>query len=230
MTYIQQGDYVIDRWIMPWFIRTKDHHHYYFPGAPNTYKAGQPAPWNQAWMLTNALVRLVQCHVLLADNPLRVAKYDAIVQANIDWFRASLAANTSSAFSACRTWAYALPNGMEDTNHAAYDCEGLWIAYNSGRYGLRFNDMLPFANTYFDIVLATMTNGRFAGRVDGTTGTGHGGGDAYVRDEYIYLTEFRPEKYATVGNIEIASGHIATSTPIVARLLWEKNRRYRLHP
>jgi len=226
LTYVQQGDYVIDNWILPYFIATADSNHYIFPGPPNTYMAGKPAPWNQAWMLTNAFVRLTQCHVLLADDPARVAKYDSIVQSNINWFRANLRPNTSHLGTPCWIWAYQLPTGVEDTNHAAYDCEGLWIAYFAGRYGLGFNDVLPFANTYFDIVMDTITNGRFAGRVDGTTGTGHAGGDTYVRDEYIYLTEFRPEKYDTVGTVEINTGHIATSTPIVARLLWEKNRRY----
>jgi hypothetical protein len=228
LTYLQQGDYVIDNWILPHFIATTDTNHYIFPGAPNTYMAGKPAPWNQAFMLTNAFVRLTQCHVLLGDAPARVAKYDSIVKPNLAWFFANLTPNVSSIGSACWIWAYQLPSGIEDTNHAAYDCEGLWIAYNIGRYGLTFNDVLPFANTYFDVVLATVTGGRFAGRVDGTTGTGHAGGDTYVRDEYIYLTEFRPEQYASVGNIEISTGHISSSTPIVARLLWEKNRRYKL--
>jgi hypothetical protein len=228
LTYLQQGDYVIDHWILPYFIVTSDSNHYIFPGAPNTYKAGQPAPWNQAFMLTNAFVRLTQCHILLADAPARVAKYDSIVKPNLAWFYANLTPNTSSIGSACWIWAYQLPTGIEDTNHFAYEAEGLWIAYNSGRYGLSFNDILPFANTYFDVVLAIVTNGLFAGRVDGTTGSGHSGGDDYVRDEYIYLTEFRPEQYAKVGNIEISTGHISSSTPIVARLLWEKNRRYNL--
>lgn len=230
LTYLQQGDYVIDHWILPYFIATSDSNHYIFPGAPNTYMAGKPSPWNQAFMLTNAFVRLTQCHVLLADNPARVAKYDSIVKPNLAWFFANLTANTSSIGSACWIWAYQLPTGIEDTNHFAYEAEGLWIAYNSGRYGLSFNDVLPFANTYFDVVLATVTNGLFAGRVDGSTGSGHSGGDDYVRDEYIYLTEFRPEKYAAVGNIEISTGHISSSTPIVGRLLWEKNRRYNLAP
>jgi hypothetical protein len=85
--------------------------------------------------------------------------------------------------------------------------------------------MVPFANTYFDVVLGTVTNGRFAGRVDGSTGTGHGGGDNYVRDEYIYLSEFCPDKYLMMGNIEISTNKTATSLPITARLLWEKSRR-----
>ncbi len=225
LKYINEADYVMDTWILPRFIRTADHNRYYFPGAPNPYKPNDPAPWNQAWMLTNGFVRLVQCHVLLADDPVRVAKYDAIIQPNIDWFFANLKSVTSKSGSPCFTWAYAYPSGMEDTNHFAYDAEGLWIAYNSGRYGLSKAKVLPFANTYFDVVLATVTNGLYAGRVDGTTGTGHAAGDNYVRDEYIYLTEFRPDKFLDVGNIEISKNKIASSPQITARLLWEKSRR-----
>ena len=223
--YIKEGDYVMDNWILPRFIRTSESNHYYFPGAPNTYKPLEPAPWNQAWMLTDGFVRLTECHLILGDDPTRVANYDAIVQPNIDWFFANLKANTSKAGTACWTWAYALPTGIEDANHFAYDAQGLWIAFYSGRYGIKFSDLVPFANTYFDIILSTVTNGIYAGRVDGTTGTGNSGGDDYVRDEYLYLTEFRPDKFLTAGNIEITTNKIPSSPQITARLLWEKARR-----
>ena len=227
LRYIKEGDYVIDNWILPHFIRSSEGNHYYFPGAPNTYKANEPAPWNQAWMLTNALVRLVECHLLLNDDPKRITNYDAIIQPNINWFISSLRPSTSAKGTLCYTWAYALPRGMEDTNHAAYDSEGLWIAYESGRYKLTFNDLLPFANTYCDVVMGTITNGKFAGRVDGSTGVGHAGGDNFVRDEYIYLAEFRPDMFEDMAKAEISTGKVAVSVPITARLLWEKDRRYK---
>ncbi len=72
LKYIKEGDYVIDSWIMPHFIRFNESNHYYFPAAPNTYKANEPAPWNQAWMLNNAFVRLVECHLLLAHQRRKV--------------------------------------------------------------------------------------------------------------------------------------------------------------
>ncbi|MDP4290586.1 MAG: T9SS type A sorting domain-containing protein [Bacteroidota bacterium] len=225
LKYIKEGDYVMDKWILPRFIRTSESNHYYFPGAPNTYKPNEPAPWNQAWMLTNGFVRLTECHLLLGDDSTRVAKYDSIVKPNIDWFFANLKPNTSAKGTSCWIWAYALPTGTEDANHFAYDAEGLWIAFQSGRYGIKYSDLVPFANTYFDVILSTVTGGIYAGRVDGTTGTGNAGGDNYVRDEYIYLTEFRPDKFLTVGNIEISTNKIPSSPQITARLLWEKARR-----
>lgn len=225
LKYIQQGDYVVDNWLVPHFVRPTDHL-IYFPGAPNTYKPNEPSPWNQLFMVTNALTRLVQCHVILADSASRISQYDIIVQANINWFKANTTANTSASGSACWKWAYQLPSGVEDSNHAAYDSEGMYIAYDSGRYGISLTDMTTLANTYFDIVLATVTGGIYAGRVDGTTGSGNSGGDNYVRDEYLYLTDIRKDKYFTAGNIEISTNKIASSPQITARLLWIKNRRY----
>lgn len=225
LKYIQQGDYVVSNWIIPHFVRTSDKK-LYFPGAPNTYMPNNPAPWNQLFMVTNALTRLVQCHVLLSDSATRVASYDAIVQANIDWFKANVTANTSGAGTACWIWSYAYPSGVEDTNHAAYDSEGMYIAYDSGRYGVTLTDITKMANTYFDVVLATVSGGLYAGRVDGTYGTGHAAGDNYVRDEYLYLADIRKDKYFEAGNIEINQNKIASSPQITARLLWVKNKRY----
>lgn len=87
--------------------------------------------------------------------------------------------------------------------------------------------MVPFANTYCDVVMGTITDGKFAGRVDGSTGSGHSGGDKYVRDEYIYLSEFRPDMYETMAWVELNTNKVAVSMPITARLLWEKDRRYK---
>jgi hypothetical protein len=224
LTYLTQGDYVIDKWILPYFIKTSESNHYYFAAAPNTYNPGVAAFWNQAWMLTEGLARLSQCHAILNDNPTRLAQYDAIVKPNIAWFLTSLKSNRSAAGTACYIWPYGGFSGVEDTNHFAYDTEGLWIAYYSGRYGLTPADLIPFANTYVDVVLGTVQNGLYAGLVNGTYGTGHSAGDNYVRDEYLYHSEFRPDKYLMMCKID--SSKIHSSPPIAARILWEKNRRY----
>jgi len=228
LKYIAEGDYVMDNWIIPHFIRTNDKNRYYFPGSPNTYKPNEAAPWNQAWLLTDGFTRLAMCHQVLNDDALRLGKYITIAKSNIDWFIATAIPTRSAIGSECRVYPYSIaqPRGMEDTNHFAYDSEGLVIAYNSGFYGLKMSDLLPFANTYIDVVLGTIKDGKFAGRIDGTTGTGHGGGDNFVRDEYIYWAEIRPDAYQTIGNIEIKTNKIASSPQIAARLLWEKYRRH----
>ena len=178
-------------------------------------------------MLTNGLVRLVECHALLKDDPQRLALYDSIAKPNIDWFLASQHPTTSPTGTRCTTWAYSLsaPTGIEDTNHAAYDTEGLWIAYHSHRYNLTPAQLLPFANTYVDIVMATQKDGHFAGRVDGSTGTNHAGGDDFVRDEYLYLAEFRPDAFPAMAHAELTTHHTDTSPPSPPASSGEKNRR-----
>jgi hypothetical protein len=227
--YIAECDHVVDAWILPHFIRETEQNHIYFPGAPNGYKPGQPAPWNQMFMVTNGLIRLAQCHELLADDPARVARCDAIVKPNIEWFLASAKRITSPVGTPCRAWLYSLatPNYTEDTNHAAYDCAGVWIAWSSGRYGLTRDDVMPYANTYVDLVMANGTNGKFAGRVTGTSGSKHSGGDNYVRDEYLYMADIRPDAYEAMAQAEIDSRKFNNSLPITARMLWLKDKRYK---
>ena len=225
LKYIQEANYVIDTWIIPHFVRTSDKK-LYFPGAPNTYKPNDPAPWNQLFMVTNALTRLVQCHVILNNEASRITNYDNIVQANISWFKANLTNNTAPNGNSCWNWKYAMGAHTEDTNHAAYDAEGFWIAYDSGRYGVTLNDIKYMANTYFDIVLTTVTGGIYAGRVDGTTSTGNASGDDYVRGEYFYLADIRKDRYFKAANINIAKNKIASGPAVTSRILWLKNRRH----
>jgi len=223
--YVKQADYVIDTWILPHYVRADQK--FYFPGAPNPYKPNDAAPWNQLFMLTNGLVRLSQCHVLLKDSPERVKQYDELVKVNVSWFKENTTAFKSATGTPCWKFNYALVSRKEDTNHFAYDSEGMWLAWDAGKYGVTLQDMTTMANTYFDVVLAKQTDGRFAGYVDGSTGVGHAGGDNYVRDEYIYLADIRKDKFDLVGQIEKASGKIAQSAQITARLLWLKDRRFK---
>ena len=227
LKYIQEGDYFMDEFIFPNFILWEDNNKIWFPGAPNPYQPNSAAPWNQAFFLQDGLIRLTECHLLLNDDPLRVTQYDEIVQPNLDWFMSSLQNNTSSVGTPAYIWQYKFGAHTEDANHFAYDAEGVWIAYNNGRYGLKFKDIVPMANTYTDVILSIVQpNGKFAGKVDGTTGSGNSGGDTYVRDGYFYLADFRPDKFETMVDINIADGKIASYFPGVARLLWQKQRRY----
>jgi hypothetical protein len=76
------------------------------------------------------------------------------------------------------------------------------------------------------MILAGGENGKFAGKVDGTTGTGHSGGDTYVRDEYLYLAIFRPDAFQQMCWIEVNDHKISRSPNIVARMLWLKQKRH----
>jgi hypothetical protein len=223
LKYIKEANYVMDNWIIPRFVRKEDNNRIYFPGAPNTYKPLGPAPWNQLFMVTNGLVRLTECHVLLEDDKSRVKKYDAIVKPNLEWFFSTLTPKVSKAGTLIYEWDYALDQRKEDANHFAYDAEGLWIALNSGRYGLQFNDLVPFANTYIDVILAIVQpNGKYAGMVDGTSRTGNSGGYNFVRDEYFYLVDYRPDQFERMVEINRKADKIAQFLPAIARLLWQK--------
>lgn len=223
--YVKEADRVIDEWILPHYVRSDKK--IYFPGWPNTYKPNEAAPWNQLFMLTNGLIRLSQCHTLLREAPDRVKQLDELVKVNVTWFKDNLSPVTSSTGLPCVTFNYALRSRMEDTNHFAYDSEGMWIAWDAGKYGVTDRDMTLMANTYFDVVLAKQTDGRFAGYVDGSTGKGHAGGDNYVRDEYIYLADIRKDRFEQVWKIECASLRVFQSAQIMARLLWLKDRRFK---
>lgn len=223
LRYVQEADLVVEKWLIPHYVRADLK--FYFPGAPNTYKPNEACPWNQLFMFTNGLIRLSECHTLLNDAPEKVKTYDELVRVNINWFKQNVTRYSSPLGTICWKFNYALISRIEDTNHFAYESEGMWLAYKAGKYGVTQSDMTIMANTYFDVVLATVKDGRFAGNVDGTTGTGHAGGDNYVRDEYIYLADIRKDKYLTVGEIEQRSGKIAVSPQITARLLWLKNKR-----
>ncbi|KLT67441.1 hypothetical protein [Pedobacter sp. BMA] len=227
LKYITECNYVIDNWIIPRFVRTSDKL-LYFPGAPNTYMANGPAPWNQLVMVTDVMIRLVQCHVLLNNEASRITQYDAIVQANINWFIANFTSVTSAQGSACWRWMYSLTSAsLEDCNHFAYDAEGLWMAYNSGRYNIPLLTVTKMANTLFDIVLKNQNaDGSYAGRVNGTTGINLAAGFFSLKHEYFYLADIRQDKYFTAANINISSGDAASTGATTARILWLKNRRY----
>lgn len=225
LKYIQECNYVIDNWIMPNFIRVSENNHYYSPDDPafTMMSPNIPFPWNQAMMLNCGLIRLVQCHLILNNEVSRVANYDDIVESNINWFKTYLYKIKSSVGTECLNWRYSVTqHNIEDMGHAAFVTRGFYLAYSSGRYGISFNEtMVPFANTYFDIVLPTITDGKYALNIDGT-----GGGDVnYVRDDHLYLADIRQEKFNMVANININANRIGNYPAIAANILWQKSKR-----
>lgn len=225
LRYVKECDHTVQTWLLPNFVRADKK--FYFPGEPNDYKAGEAVPWNQVCMFTNGLVRLAECYDLLKQEPEKSKLYTDLVKVNFDWFKSTVIPGKSAAGTPVWKFKYALISRTEDTNHFAYDSEGMYLAYINGKCGVTLQDMTIMANTYFDVVLATVKDGKFAGNVDGSTGTGHAGGDNYVRDEYIYLADIRKDQFTKVGEIEAASKKIAVSPQITARLLWLKNKRFK---
>lgn len=171
--YIRELDRTTDSFILKWFVRP-DTHRLYFPDSP-LYEASsrpgstnRPVPWNQQAMLNNGFQRLAECHRLLGDDAARVKRYDAIVQASVDWFFSNVQRVTVKDH-VCYKWAYAFEEPLrhiEDTGHGGYDVAGLYRAYRSGRYGITAAMMEPFANTVLYVMRTP--EGKFIPRVDGT--------------------------------------------------------------
>ncbi len=99
---------------------------------------------------------------------------------------------------------------------------GFWRAYATGRYGLTDTMMKPFANTFVDLMDRGPRN--YAGRVDGTDGTGHGAPTTYIRSGYLLTAELRPDAYLGMMGADLKAGAVTTSIDSFSRFAWAKNR------
>jgi hypothetical protein len=186
---------------------------------------GHAVPWNQQMMFNYALQNLAACHAVREDDPARVARYDAIVQASIDWFfTAGNITYQDSLGNTAYNWAYAPPAvSGEDSNHGSLDAAGFYRAYMSGRYGLTADMMTPFANTFVDVM--SLGPRHYAGRVNGTDGAGHASPTTYIRSGYLLLADFRPDAYRSMMAADLTEGRTTGSIDQFSRFLWVKNRR-----
>jgi hypothetical protein len=221
-SYVQGADFAIDNHILKSLLDVSQANHQYFSAA-SPYQGGSPVPWNQQMMFNYGLQNLAAAHAVLGDEPSRVTRYDALVQASIDWFFQGGGEKTATdpKGNPAYDWGYA-PGGMgEDSNHGSLDVAGFSRAYASGRYGLTDAMMKPFANTFFDIM--DRGPGNYAGRVDGTDGPGHSSPTTYIRSGYLLTTEFRPDTYRGMMGADLAVGMTTGSIDAFSRFLWVKN-------
>lgn len=181
-------------------------------------------------MFSYGFENLAVCHTILGDDPARASYYDAIVQANIDWFfNSGVRTYQDSAGNTAYNWAYALPStGGEDSNHGSLDVAGFYRAYALGRYGMTAEMMTPFAHTFVDVM--TLGPRYYAGRVDGTNGTGHAAPTTYIRSGYLFLAEFRPDAYYNMMGADLREGGTTGSIDEFSRFLWVKNQRFQASP
>lgn len=236
-TLVRQLDVTEDRFIVPWFVRTKDHNHYYYPtdrryvrSLPGPDNSDNPVPWNQQFMINGGLQRLAQCHELLKDDPARVTFYDGCVSASLAWFLERVETHRDTRVRGVYyTWHYALDESkhVEDAVHASLDLEGLSRAYASGRYGavLRAEHMQAFANDVMDIM--RLGGGRWAGTVDGEGKTGHAAITDFVRPNLLLALEFRPAAFPALAQATLAAKRTAGDPTAVANLLWVRTRLVR---
>jgi hypothetical protein len=169
-TYVRQADFAVDGHILNGLLDLSRSNYQYLSVA-SSYKGGTPVPWNQLMMLNYGFQMLATAHSLLHDNPERAARYHRIVADNIDWFfTEGVQKITTKQERPAYNWIYALPSkGGEDCVHARM--AGLYLAYLDGSYPVDRAEMTALANTFTGII--TLAPGSYAGRVDGTSGTGH---------------------------------------------------------
>jgi hypothetical protein len=121
-------------------------------------------------------------------------------------------------------WSYVVgDNTAEDSNHSSLDVAGFARTYISGDYGITEAQMKPFGNMFVDVM--TLGPKKYAGRVDGTSGTGHRAAMTYVRSDYLFVAEFRSDAYESmVAGSNLVQGGTTTSTDGFSRFLWFKKQ------
>jgi hypothetical protein len=225
-TYVRECDRTLDSFLIPHWIDPKTNRQrwpeselYGKLSARHERSRGKPVPWNQQAMINGAFQRLAICHEILGDDPARVKRYDAIVQASVDWLLADVIKYQVDGRD-CYKWSYVEEGRslrhVEDVPHAGYDVLLVTRAWRSGRYGLTREQVQPFANTIMYVV--NKGGGKFAGRIDGQGDTRD-----HLQGTYFFFTEFVPELYPVIGQ---AGFKRARNSPEMAgRLLWAKHWR-----
>jgi hypothetical protein len=224
--YVKEGDFAIDGHILKSLLDVSNANRQTF-AAGSPYQGGGAVPWNQQMMFNYGFQNLAVAHAILSDDPARVARYDALVQASMDWFfhggGSTLGADAKG--NPSYFWGYVVGNTIEDNSHGSLDVAGFYRAYASGRYGLTEAMLVPFANTFLDIMARGPED--YAGRVNGTDG---GGGNSapttYIRGGYVFLAELRPGDYARIlTGARLKEGATTGSIDAFSRFIWEKTRR-----
>ncbi|MER5639660.1 hypothetical protein ABT095_22210 [Kitasatospora sp. NPDC002227] len=220
--YVAEADTAVDHHILARLLDVSRGGKQYF-AADSPYKGGQPVPWNQQMMFDYAFQNLAVAHELLADSPQRVKRYDQLVQASVDWFFKAVRTYTDAKGHPAYDWAYApLDGGKEDNDHGSLDAAGLYRAYLSGRYGITAAKLAPLANTFADVM--TKGAGHYAGRIDGTDGSGNSAPTTYVRSGWLLTAEFRPDVYHAWLAVDLP-GNTTTAVDRFSRALLVKSRR-----
>ncbi|MGO4269707.1 discoidin domain-containing protein, partial [Paenibacillus sp. TAF58] len=225
-TFVTEADYVVNQFLFPKLLDLSNGNKLYF-STQSPYMPGGVFPWNQQMMITYGLQNLAAAHAIKGDNPSLISQYDGIVQTNLNWFFSDNSAKqtyTDSKGNTAYNWGYN-PTllGGEDSNHGSLDVAGFYRAFLSGRYSITASMMTPIANMYADVMMRGPSD--YAGRVDGTDGTGHGAPTTYPRNGNLQLAALRPDIYYTLANATMPN-MTSTTMASFARLMYVKNQRY----
>jgi len=216
--YIEIADESNDEYLLKYYVN------------PNTNLIRNPANWpvsyftvqsNMSTMLiTGALQRLAECHVMLGKDLRRVTQYDAIVKASVREVIEGMKNQYDVGGKPVYVWYISAANAslnmktVETVSRAAYEMLGLYRAFQRGVYGIQPREMIPFANTLAYVIAKAY--GRFAGTVDGRGGLKEG-----VATEWIVLADWNPAVYELVAKPMSAATLDAYN---VALILWMKHR------
>ncbi|HXJ71254.1 MAG TPA: hypothetical protein VNM37_00330, partial [Candidatus Dormibacteraeota bacterium] len=179
---------------------------------------------NRQMMFTSGFQRLAEAHELLGDNPARVAQYDAIVNASVGECLKGMTNFGPYTVNGqrCYKWGYypTSTTGIETTEiHAEYDMIGAWRGFNRSVYNIPLSNLVPFANTFVNVVY--LGSNTFAVNVDGTGGT-----QGTIYSGWIWIADWNPAVYDLFANAAFAKGQYKNSADIEAGILFMKNRRY----
>ncbi len=224
-TFVAAADYSMDHHILSNLLDLSHQNRLYWQ-ADNPYMSGA-VPWNQVMMFTYAFQNLAAAHRVLNDDPVRASEYDAIVKANMDWFFSGESGCADpypdSQGNLAYLWAYRVPSGVEDWSHGNLDVQGLYRAYLSGKYGITSAQMAPLANVLYDVVRRGPND--YAGRVNGTDGSGNSAPTTYVRPGWYVTTLFRSDIYNDIVTDDLTVGGTTTDITRFSYFLWVKYKR-----
>jgi hypothetical protein len=222
--YVKEADFAVDGHILKSLLDVSDQSRQMFARA--TPQGAGMVPWNQQMMFNHGFQNLAAAHAILADDPARVARYDALVQSSMNWFFSAGGATTrtDSKGNPSYFWGYSGPGTTEDNSHGSLDVDGFFRAYTSGRYGVTAAMMTPFANTYLDTMMRGPQD--YAGKVDGTDGGGNSAPTGYIRSGWLLVSESRPSAYtAMMAGGRLSEGSTTGAIDSFARFAWLKTRR-----
>ena len=222
-TYISQMEVTENNYMLKWFINPTNSQIIAPTNAAWTAIGESVNAYNRQMMFMNGFQRLSECHQLLGDNPAKVAQYNAIVQASMNWFISGLKPYTTNSFSVY-DWYYA--PGTTDTEdmtlHADYDMWGISRAFLNGTFtNIPQSLMAPFGTTLEQVIY--LGGNKFAGYVNGNTNADT---KDYIYPAWTLVANFDPSVYFTTANANISQGSQHGTAIFDAFILWTKNARY----
>jgi uncharacterized protein (DUF58 family) len=221
LTYIAQMEVVQSNYMVLYFIDSGTHRITAPTSSAWTSLNENTTAWNRQMMFMNGFQRLSECHQILGDNPANVALYDSVVSAAMSWFFSGLSPYTASG-QPVYNWTYCPTCGGSEDNtlHSTYDIWGSTRAYTSGRYGVTWATMVPFANTLeYVMTVATNTISYYVNGTDGSNGTRN-----FIYPGWMPIANFGPVSYYICAKID--SSRQASTAEYDAMILSVKNSRY----